>query len=101
MHAFVQDSKRTAAVMAAAVGLLALSAFAVLPAQAAADAQKPGVRTCVVSPGGVACSVGIVNANHAPTSAAAKPAPQASVRAGKARPGVNYEKDLWRHQGVG
>lgn len=88
--------------LSASLGLLVLAAWTALPAQAADQRVASLSRPCVSAHGAVCASdVAAISMTNVVTPAnAAKPA--AAVRpAAKAARQDNYERDLWRHQGVG
>lgn len=87
--------------LSASLGLLVLAAWTALPAQAA-DRVASLSRPCVTAHGAVCVTdVATVSAAKRVSPAqAAKPA-VAVQPAAKAARQDNYERDLWRHQGVG
>lgn len=86
----------------AATGLLVLASA--MPARAA-DQTLAMVAKPHASTQGVASMTDAVRVNHSPNINAVKPAAKAAAAAtlpmGKASRQVDYERDLWRHQGVG
>lgn len=82
----------------AATGLLVLASA--MPARAA-DQTLAMVAKPHASTQGVASMTDAVRVNHSPSINAAKPAAAATLPMGKASRQVDYERDLWRHQGVG
>jgi hypothetical protein len=88
----------------ASLGLLVLAAWTSLPAHAADQRVASLSRPCVTAHGVVCASdVAAVSLTSVVTPAkAAKPPAAATMQpAAKASRQDNFERDLWRHQGVG
>jgi hypothetical protein len=89
--------------LSASLGLLVLAAWTALPAQAADQRVASLSRPCTSAHGAVCASdVAPVSMTSVVTPAkAAKPATATVQPAAKASRQDNFERDLWRHQGVG
>jgi hypothetical protein len=83
----------------AAMSVLAIAAALSTPSYCADRNTAPH---CVVTSEGSTCAAHSIAFNPSSTPAKAVKAPAKSAPAENARPGVDfYERELWRHQGVG
>jgi hypothetical protein len=89
--------------LSASLGLLVLAAWTAMPARAADQRVASIARPCAAAQGTL-CVSDVAHVTLTGTVApakAVKPAAAAATQPAKASRQDNFERDLWRHQGVG